>query len=455
MLARAVGAYTCDTTGALDQIRSWVSRAARRGSSSSSSPCRAAPSSDPMELPAATLRVLNEAAAHSADGRTVALVFATHDFAELVLNWCLTAVRAGVRWFTVVAMDAELQALLERGGVGAPVVLLPRAQQGVPITKLNIIGERQRFGVQVLAAGLSVVHADADALFVRDPTPLLAEGDIVASRIWGKPLSVVRKWGAGVCTGFYFLRSSNRTVAFARSVQQAVAAKARSHADTWQQSDQYYVNTLLDAMGVTWSRGKMAGMADYKERMHSFTSDVGVAGGSSGAPLRLVMLPHVLAARACPVMKPGDFARAGAKPGGKQRLWQHLLGAAVVLHCFPPEKASAQAQAKRTIFMGHPEHIAGEEAFQRGQGLWLLRADWRQLPRPQPVRFDAWLASVENRSMAPALAQSSAAPASWRARKLAVAPASAPGASARPGSRRGRGARSRRRRGKSRKAEGS
>ena len=127
----------------------------------------------------------------------------------------------------------------------------------------------------------------------------------------------------------------------------------------------------------------------------------------------------------------------------------------MVLHCFPPEKASAQAQAKRTIFMGHPEHIAGEEAFQRGQGLWLLRADWRQLPRPQPVRFDAWLASVENRSVAPALAQSSAAPASWRARKLAVASASAPGASARSGNRRGRGARSRRRRGKGRKAESS
>ena len=417
--------------------------------------CESQPRRGRMELPAATLRVLKTAAAHSADGRTVALVFATHDFAELVLNWCLTAVRAGVRWFTVVAMDAELQDLLERGGVGAPVVLLPRAQQGVPITKLNIIGERQRFGVQVLAAGLSVVHADADALFVRDPTPLLAEGDIVASRIWGKPLSVVRKWGAGVCTGFYFLRSSNRTVAFARSVQQAVAAKARSHADTWQQSDQYYVNTLLDAMGVTWSRGKMAGMADYKERMHSFTSDVGVAGGSSGAPLRLVMLPHVLAARACPVMKPADLARAGAKPGGKQRLWQHLLGAAVVLHCFPPEKASAQAQAKRTIFMGHPEHIAGEEAFQRGQGLWLLRADWRQLPRTQPARFDAWLASVENRSAAPVLAQSSASPAPvlWRARKLAFAPASAPGVSARPESPRGRGARSRRRRSKNRKAE--
>ena len=65
-------------------------------------------------------------------------------------------------------------------------MLLPRAQQGVPITKLNIIGERQRFGVQVLAAGLNVVHADADALFLRDPGPLLAEGDIVDVKRNGK-----------------------------------------------------------------------------------------------------------------------------------------------------------------------------------------------------------------------------------------------------------------------------
>ena len=121
-----------------------------------------------------------------------------------------------------------------------------------------------------------------------------------------------------------------------------------------------------------------------------------------------------------------------------------------------PEKASAQAQAKRTIFMGHPEHIAGEEAFQRGQGLWLLRADWRQLPRPhqpQPARFDAWLASLDNRSVTPlatpVLARSVATQASRRARKLAAAPASTPHGpqlSARPGSRGRRGARSRRRR---------
>eukprot|EP00965_Chrysotila_dentata_P262756 6214664-Pleurochrysis_carterae.AAC.1 len=48
------------------------------------------------------------------------------------------------------------------------VVLLPRvAQSLVTITKLNVIGERQRFGVAVLNAGFSVLHADADAIFLK------------------------------------------------------------------------------------------------------------------------------------------------------------------------------------------------------------------------------------------------------------------------------------------------
>ena len=383
------------------------------------------------KLAAGTLSTLRTAASQSSDGRTVALVFATNDFVELVLNWCLVAVAAGVRWFVVVTMDTALHATLSRGGVdSAPVLLLPRLQRGVPIDKLNIIGERQRFGLHVLAAGLNVVHADADALFMRDPSSLLADGDVIASRIWGKPLSVVRKWGAGICTGFYFLRSSAASVALAREVQRAVAAKASTHPE-WQQSDQYFINTVLDGMGVTWRHaGRMPPFDSYHDRMHSLERHVGVvgangtsAGDRSGAarPLRLVMLPHVLAARACPVLKPAELAasaRGRGGGGGKLRLWQHLLSTAVVLHCFPPEKASAAQQAKRTIFMGHPQHIAGEEGFQRGQGLWRLRADWRSVPPPPPTTttttmttptttqpgWFAWLASLDNRSSAGAAA---------------------------------------------------
>ena len=79
------------------------------------------------------------------------------------------------------------------------------------------------------------------------------------------------EWGAAVRPGpIRPFRGVDQpgTVAFARSVQRAVASKARSHAATWQQSDQYFVNTLLDAKGVTWGRGRMAAMSDYKERMN-------------------------------------------------------------------------------------------------------------------------------------------------------------------------------------------
>jgi len=36
--------------------------------------------------------------------------------------------------------------------------------------------------------------------------------DVVAERIWGKPLLVVGSWGAAICTGFYCLRHSAATI---------------------------------------------------------------------------------------------------------------------------------------------------------------------------------------------------------------------------------------------------
>ena len=82
------------------------------------------------------------------------------------------------------------------------------------ISKLNVIGERQRFGLRVLEAGFNVLFADLDNIFLKSPAPLLAEGmgDIIGERIWGRPLSVVKKWGAGICTGFYFVRTEDSDI---------------------------------------------------------------------------------------------------------------------------------------------------------------------------------------------------------------------------------------------------
>mgnify|MGYP006879371869 CR=1 FL=1 len=40
----------------------------------------------------------------------------------------------------------------------------------------------------------------------------MRDGDIIGERIWGRPLSVVKRWGAAICTGFYFVRSNPRTI---------------------------------------------------------------------------------------------------------------------------------------------------------------------------------------------------------------------------------------------------
>ena len=50
-------------------------------------------------------RALRAAASRSADGATVALVFATIDFEALISNWACHALHVGARWFVLVAMD--------------------------------------------------------------------------------------------------------------------------------------------------------------------------------------------------------------------------------------------------------------------------------------------------------------------------------------------------------------
>ncbi|KAL1504988.1 hypothetical protein AB1Y20_008753 [Prymnesium parvum] len=330
------------------------------------------------ELPPADLRTLTRAARASADGRTVALVFATSDFTELVLNWCAFALRAGVRWFVVVALDVPLHAALSSRGEGH-VLLLPRVRRaGAPPSKLAVIGERQRFGVRVLEAGLAVLHSDADALWLRDPTRLLGGAELVAERVWGKPRSAVQAWGAAACTGFYFVRPA--AVGIAQQVEAAIRRKQAS-SPGWQASDQYWLNLVLQQSGATWE-ARMPAMDDMQARIFNHTPTRGVLVTPSGAVLRLVMLAHPTVARACPVISPASVAMLARgerlTAPGKARLWQALLDHSVVLHCFPPG-GEARAGERRTVFMGHPKHTAAELAFQRRQGLWLLRSDWRQL----------------------------------------------------------------------------
>ena len=325
---------------------------------------------------------LARAARHSPDKKTVALCFGTFDFIELLLNWACHVSQLGVRWFVIVAMDAKVYAALQSvPKVRAHTLLLPRSKEH-NITKLTVIGERQRFGLHVLERGFSIVHSDADAYWIRDPWPLISAGDdVVAERIWGKPPSVVKAWGAAICTGWYYMRSSPATIALARKTRDEIEKK-RARQSSWQASDQYCINIALQRdYALKWdSDRKMDPISSMSTRFTDMSTFRGTANTPDGR-LRVALLAHGVIPRACPVLSPTELAKldaarsAGVKVHGKAHLWQSLLASASVIHCFPPGGDPTPGE-KRFIFMGHPKHTNAEVNFARQQRLWRLQDDW-------------------------------------------------------------------------------
>jgi len=197
------------------------------------------------ELPESALAVIRRSAESAWDGKTVTLLFATSDFLDLAINWAQATRTLGLRNFVLVAMDKKLGGILS-AFPNAPSLVLPRVASGATeINKLTVIGERQRFGLRVLEAGFNVLFADLDAIFLRSPEPLLRDGDIIGERIWGRPRNVVKKWGAAICTGFYFVRATSANVAIFRKTHFLIAEK-RQRQPKWQASDQWAINNALD-----------------------------------------------------------------------------------------------------------------------------------------------------------------------------------------------------------------
>ena len=385
------------------------------------------------ELPADALRVVRRAASASWDGNTVILLFATADFTDLAFNWAQAARLQRLRNFVLVAMDRKLGEILSKFDK-APGLLLPRvASDAVAITKLNVIGERQRFGLRVLERGLNVLFVDLDAILLRSPEPLLRDGDIIGERIWGRPLSVVKKWGAAICTGFYFVRSNAHTIGIFQETQARIQ-EHRQKKPKWQSSDQWAINHALDDAHVEWeSEERMRPLSDMGTKYWDNASHVGY---TRSHRLRLVVLPHVAVARACPILKDG-----AAKPPAsdimqmrKWKLWQHLLRlvsphlpllshpifrmrhtptlpppsnlttrTSSVLHCFPPnsmpceKKAGSGEKCDKSVIMGSAVHIHGEVIFDQKQGLWFMKDGWEEaLRQPSTTDFFEWLEAQYN-----------------------------------------------------------
>ena len=220
-------------------------------------------------------------------------------------------------------------------------------------------------------------------------------------------MALVKKWGAAICTGFYFVRSNRRTVKIFRQTHQLITRK-RKKQPKWQASDQWAINHAVDDQEVQWETTMpMAPMSDPHTRFHDNASAVG---WTKQLRSKFVVLPHVYVARSCPILKYGGTAPPAdnAAESRKWAQWQHLLRTAYALHCFPPNSMPGGdckhgsigkdgQKCDKSVVMGHKSHIHGEVVFDQKQGLWFMRDGWEQaVQKPSTKDFFAWLSSQHN-----------------------------------------------------------
>ena len=166
------------------------------------------------------------------------VTFASEAYIPVVQNWIKHVdaldVRAPVK---IVALDATTRDAFSAARV---------AYRPCDVSNLaDLWTFRIRVLHDLLQEGPGLVHSDADAVWLRDPLPTIADcaSDIVFSQgtIW--PPDVHTKRGLVLCCGLYHLSNTTRGHSFMTQLEARVAHDG---------DDQVSVNRLLDESGLEW-----------------------------------------------------------------------------------------------------------------------------------------------------------------------------------------------------------
>ena len=178
----------------------------------------------------------------------VTVVLATARYQPVVDAWIEHAWRVGCRNYRIVCMDLDLLDALREQGDRTMYFwdVLPnaceeridppheRAERMEWLTRLRV-----KLFLHLATHGIDFVHSDADALWLRDPRPMLLENkgfDLLFSQGTTHPWSHFKAFGFTVCAGFFFARASSRTRAYFEMVEQMADRRP---------SDQFRFNEVL------------------------------------------------------------------------------------------------------------------------------------------------------------------------------------------------------------------
>jgi hypothetical protein len=166
------------------------------------------------------------------------VTFANEAYIPVARNWMAALDAAGVSApIRIVALDAATRDAFP----AARVLFRPCKAAG--------LGDLWTFRIRVLRELLEessgLVHSDADAVWMRDPLPMIADcaTEMVFSQgtIW--PPDVHAKHGIVLCCGLYYLSNTPSVRRFMAQLEARVAHD---------RDDQVSVNRLLDEQGVEW-----------------------------------------------------------------------------------------------------------------------------------------------------------------------------------------------------------
>eukprot|EP01065_Artemidia_motanka_P019704 TRINITY_DN2350_c2_g1_i1.p1 TRINITY_DN2350_c2_g1~~TRINITY_DN2350_c2_g1_i1.p1 ORF type:complete len:522 (+),score=154.13 TRINITY_DN2350_c2_g1_i1:90-1655(+) len=311
------------------------------------------------------------------DLRVVTLTFATEEFADVVVNWCVALRRIGRdKGYAIAALDEPaIKFLTERQ---LPAFELRGYNPAEGPKTLWLL--RTYLLLTILEAGVSVVVSDADAVWLRDPLPVLFSesppADISTMRGAFPPELSSRAGGAAANMGFAAFRAGASTVDFVRRAM-------LPHTEFWG-DDQKGLNYALFACGVRWEgdmaykeskepaigtvdaqpRGVPAIQAPLREEWGAHLDPARYVGEEQEGAVKLTirLLPHSVFPRLC---QPFDIYRREVQ----------------VMHCYVPADPGAGG-------IHTADHkLSGLDKFR----VRFLRRDWREMPSPSSGAAGAYL----------------------------------------------------------------
>lgn len=260
--------------------------------------------------------------------RPMTITFANIKYLPVLLNWLLFLERQNIRNVHIFSLDQELHCLLAERGFATTLCGSTNSRPALWQLRVQVFAD-------LIRNGIDFIHSDADAVWLRDPWPLIAAAqvDISSSQgtIW--PLDVTRRRGFVTCCGFFHAKSNARTQAFFNDLVPHTTATG---------DDQISLNRLLESYETVWDLpADRQYFLSYDCTEFSCYATTAV-GRSQKNGLSVGLLPH---------------------------------------HAF--QRLSVPTQP---VYVKHPldsDRGRPPQEHLRGEGCWLLRDDWEQ------VRFNA------------------------------------------------------------------